>query len=117
MNVNKSGILIECPTEDEIDKLRAEVESNLREEIDIRSPIKVRPKLTIHRVEKDMDIEESIKNLNNEEHKKSDLKHKHIMETNKGNHWILSIDPETFQKVIELGKVNQGWYRLRIQNS
>ncbi|GBN37638.1 hypothetical protein AVEN_139992-1 [Araneus ventricosus] len=62
-NVNKGGILIECPTEDEIDKLRAEVELNLREEIDIRIPIKVRLKLTIHRVEKDADIEEFYQKL------------------------------------------------------
>ncbi|GBL74044.1 hypothetical protein AVEN_230954-1 [Araneus ventricosus] len=109
-NLNKGGILIECAKEDEIDKLRAEVESNenLREDIVIRRPVKVRPKLIIYRVEEDLDIEESIVNLR-------DLKHEYIIKTNKGNHWIVSIDPEAFQKIIKLGKVNLGWYRLRIR--
>ncbi|GBN95971.1 hypothetical protein AVEN_166248-1 [Araneus ventricosus] len=118
-NLNKGGILIECAKEDEIDKLRAEVESNenLREDIVIRRPIKVRPNLIIYRVEEDLDIEESIVNLRdqNEELKEGDLKHEYIMKTNKGNHWIVSIYPETFQKIIKLGKVNLGWYRLRIR--
>ncbi|GBL84647.1 hypothetical protein AVEN_191106-1 [Araneus ventricosus] len=109
-NMNKGGILIECATKDEIDKLRAEVESNenLREEIVIRRPIKFRSKLIICRMEEDLDKEESIVNLRhqNEEHKESDLKHEHIMKTNKGNHWIVSIDPESFQKIIKVGKDN-----------
>ncbi|GBO11322.1 hypothetical protein AVEN_228544-1 [Araneus ventricosus] len=104
-NLNKGDILIGCEKEDEIDKLRAEVESNknLREDIAIRRPMKVIPKSIIQRVEEDLDIEESIVNLRdqNEELKESDLKHEYIMKNNKGNHWILSINTEAFQNILK----------------
>ncbi|GBL86980.1 hypothetical protein AVEN_218703-1 [Araneus ventricosus] len=118
-NISKGALLIECGNEENLNKIKEEVESNelLKDEVAIRSPVKVNPKIIIYRVDDDLNPEVAIEALKeqNEELQNGDLKHEHIMKTPRGNNWILSIDPESFQKITRQGKVNLGWYRLNIK--
>ncbi|GBL97999.1 hypothetical protein AVEN_126892-1 [Araneus ventricosus] len=117
--VNKGGVLIECGTEEEINKLKEEVATNpnLKDQVEFRSLVKVKPKIIIYGVEDDLNTEVGLNTLReqNEELKESELKHKYLMKTNRGTHWIISLDPDLFHKVIKIGKIYVGWFRLRVR--
>ncbi|GBO16612.1 hypothetical protein AVEN_174564-1 [Araneus ventricosus] len=111
--------MIECRNDEEISKLLEEIESNeaLQDDLEFHHPVKKNPKIIIYRFEEDLDPDAALKLIKdqNEELRESEVKHEYLMKTPRGDNWIISLDPKSFRKIMETGKINIGWYRINLR--
>ncbi|GBM12741.1 hypothetical protein AVEN_228529-1 [Araneus ventricosus] len=62
-NLKKGGIMIKCGNDEEISKLKEEIESNeaLKYDLEFHRSVKKNPKIIIYRVEEDIDPDAALK--------------------------------------------------------
>lgn len=118
--VRNGGVAIESAKKEDIEKLKAEVESNniLKTKLNVKVPTRRLPRILIR------DIAEEI---NKENLQEALVEQNEVFTTDskveplfnfKGKRntqsWVVALDPDAFRKVMKSGKVNIGWTSCRI---
>ncbi|GBL90740.1 hypothetical protein AVEN_219390-1 [Araneus ventricosus] len=83
-NLNKGSVVIECASEQEIQRLKEEIEKNevTKDEMEFKRPKKFNPKIIIYNVEDDLKVEEAIHMIKEQnELKEGEINHEYIMKT------------------------------------
>ncbi|GBN90277.1 hypothetical protein AVEN_79033-1 [Araneus ventricosus] len=115
-SINKGGIIISAPTNDDIDKLIGEFSKidDIRQNFDIRKPKLLDPSIIIFNVEETVTKEELLEGLKdqNEELSSANIQVRTSFKSRLGRNWIVSMDPAAFGEIIKKPKINFNWNRL-----
>jgi len=118
-NISKGGLLIECETKEEIDRLSQELKTNLAVNMDIKIPEKKKPKVIIYNLSNDdqkEEIEEAIHNYlatTTGMTTQDEVRFKFFTKAKSANlrNAVIEVSPNARKTLLSSGKVNIGWSR------
>nr|XP_042910466.1 uncharacterized protein LOC122271868 [Parasteatoda tepidariorum] len=114
--IRKGGIVVQLTNEEEIQKLKLEIEkSNIGDKFACARPRTLNPKIWLYDVPEDVNKENLIDKIRDQNPplKNSVMKMCFPLRAKEGSHWVIEVDPDTFHKIIYLEKINIGWNRIR----
>ncbi|KFM71607.1 Hypothetical protein in type I retrotransposable element R1DM, partial [Stegodyphus mimosarum] len=117
--IRRGGVLIEMNKREEIQILEEAIKENqkLKKIMEPKRPIKLNPRVIIYNVDKDISGE-GLKDYlikRNIELENADIEVKFSMNAKYGTNWVISIDPNSYQKLMKTKKVNIQWSRKNIR--
>ncbi|GBM57502.1 hypothetical protein AVEN_137935-1 [Araneus ventricosus] len=120
-NIKKGGILINTPSEEDIDKLIDEFKKtdSLFQNYEISKPKLFNPSIVIFQVDEQLTQEEVLEGLKiqNEDLAEATLEACTSFKVKTGENWIISLDQDSFQKIIAKKKLNLYWNRLSFKEN
>ncbi|GBN91926.1 hypothetical protein AVEN_235976-1 [Araneus ventricosus] len=122
-NVKKlqnGGVAVECSTEDQLQKIMTEINSNkeLQEKLEAKRPALKLPKVIIYDVEANFPKENLLQTISQQN--EVDIKQMKLLfqiksKTKDKCHWVLETEPEALRKLLKARKVALEWTRLTVR--
>ncbi|GBN91930.1 hypothetical protein AVEN_235980-1 [Araneus ventricosus] len=118
--VQNGGVAVECTTEEQLDKIIKEINSNpsLQGKVETRPPVRRDPKIIIYDVDIAVSKESFLQTFcqqNNVETEKISGTFSLKSKTKDKVHWVLQTDPKVFKTLMRGKKVYFEWARLSIR--
>ncbi|XP_035216029.1 uncharacterized protein LOC118189516 [Stegodyphus dumicola] len=116
--ISKGGVLIETTKKEDLKIIEEAIKENrkLKDSVDTRKPQKLNPRIIIYNVKEDI-TKEKLKRLiksQNTGFEESNTEVLYPMKARFGNHWVITTDPETYQRMMRQKKVNLQWTRNNV---
>nr|XP_042913695.1 uncharacterized protein LOC122273753 [Parasteatoda tepidariorum] len=116
--IRKGGIVVQVTREEDIEKLQRGIENSaMGDKYSCTKPKSINPRLILYGVSEEIDKENLIQKLReqNQTLENAEMEVCFPLRAREGNHLVITTDPDTFHKIIYLGKLNLGWKRVGIK--
>lgn len=114
-NTKKGGVIVQCPSSAERNKLQSDAASQLGDEFVVTAPTKIRPRVRIFGFSDEFNAVDLVKVLKDQNsdifHNSSHVSVAHIFKARTNNRFgaKLDVDPVTFKRLIDASKVFICW--------